>query len=133
MKSINRVTSKTPITGVSNAFSISKRIEIDMDMFPPTQPFEGFLSLIVVQVSNISATTKITLRVCRDNAGDAMIITDTESQLFRGITTAAKGSAIFALNCFVKVGDSPNLFAFLKSDTGSFDVDYIEMVYEGER
>jgi hypothetical protein len=133
MKSINRVTSKTSISGVSTAFDIAKRISIDMDMFPPEQPFEGFLSLIVVQVSNIQSTTKVILRVSRDEEGDSMIITDTESVLYRGITTSSKGSAIFALNCFVKVGDSPNLYAFVKSDTGSFDVDYIEMVYEGER
>ena len=133
MKSINRVTSSSSVPGVSTSFDIAKRIDIDMDMFPPEQPFEGFLSLIVVQVSSISATTKVTLRISRDEAGDEMIITDTDSVLFRGVTTASKGSAIFALNCFVKVGDSPNLYAFVKSDTGSFDVDYIEIVYEGER
>lgn len=133
MKTINRVTSKTAVSGVSNAFELSKKIEIDMDMFPPEQPFEGFLSLIVVQVSSISAATKVTLRICRDDAGDEMIITDTDSVLFRGVTTTSKGSAIFALNSFVKVADSPNLYAFVKSDTGSFDVDFIEIVYEGER
>jgi len=133
MKSINRVTSSSSVSGVSTSFDIAKRIDIDMDMFPPEQPFEGFLSLIVVQVSSISATTKVTLRISRDEDGDEMIITDTDSVLFRGVTTASKGSAIFALNCFVKVGDSPNLYAFVKSDTGSFDVDYIEIVYEGER
>jgi hypothetical protein len=133
MKSINRVTSSSSVSGVSTSFDIAKRIDIDMDMFPPEQPFEGFLSLIVVQVSSISATTKVTLRISRDEAGDEMIITDTDSVLFRGVTTTSKGSAIFALNCFVKVGDSPNLYAFVKSDTGSFDVDYIEIVYEGER
>lgn len=44
MKTINRVTSKTAVSGVSNAFELSKKIEIDMDMFPPEQPFEGFIS-----------------------------------------------------------------------------------------
>jgi hypothetical protein len=133
MKSINRVTSETAVSGISNGFDIAKIITIDMNMFPPEQPFEGFLSLIVVQVSNIQSATKLTLRVCRDDAGDAMIITDTESVLYRGITTTSKGSAIFAVNCFVKVGDSPNLYSFIKTDTGSVDVDYIEIVYEGER
>lgn len=133
MKSINRVTSETAVSGISNGFDIAKIITIDMNMFPPEQPFEGFLSLIVVQVSNIQSATKLTLRVCRDDGGDAMIITDTESVLYRGITTTSKGSAIFALNCFVKVGDSPNLYSFIKTDTGSVDVDYIEIVYEGER
>jgi len=133
MKTINRVTTESGVSGVSTSFDTNKVLPIDMDMYPPEQAFEGYLSLIVVQVSNISATTKITLRVCRDSEGDECIITDTESVLFRGLTTTSKGSAIFSLNAFVKVGDSPNLYAFVKSDTGSYDVDYIEMVYEGER
>jgi len=131
--SINRVTSEESISQISNAFSVSQKITINMDMIPPTQPFEGYLSLIVCQVSNISATTKITMRVCRDAEGDQMIITDTDSDLYRGLTTSSKGSAIFALNAYVKVGGSPNLYAFLKSDTGSFDLDYIEMIYEGDQ
>jgi len=103
------------------------------EMFPPSQSFEGYLSLIVLQVSNINAATEITLRVCRDQEGDQMIITDTISDLYTGITTATKGSAIFALNSFVKVDRAGDLFVFLKTDTGTVDLDYVEMTYQGDR
>jgi len=70
MSSINRVTSRSSVSAIGSSFNIAKRIDIDMEMFPPSQSFEGYLSLIVLQVSNINAATEITLRVCRDQEGD---------------------------------------------------------------
>ena len=133
MSSINRVTSRSSVSGVGSTFDVNKVIDIDMNMFPPSQHFEGYLSLIVLQISNINAAEKITMRLCRDSAGDEMIITDTQSDLFTGITTATKGSAIFALNAFVKVGHAGDLHAFVKTDTGTCDIDFVEMTYQGDR
>lgn len=133
MSSINRVQSRSSVTGISSSFEVGKRIAIDMEMFPPSQCYEGYLSLIVLQMSNINACTEITLRVCRDTTGDAMIITDTKSDIYTGITTANKGSAIFALNAFVKLAEAGDLHCFVKTNTGSCDIDFIEMVYQGDR
>lgn len=133
MKSINRVTSRTAVTGIGSSFDLAKRIDIDMEMFPPSQHFEGYLSLIVLQVSNINAASEITMRLCRDQAGDQMLITDTVSDIYTGITTATNGSAIFALNSFVKVDRAGDLYAFVKLDTGSCDLDFIEITYQGDR
>jgi len=133
MKSINRVTSRTAITGIGSSFDLAKRIDIDMQMFPPSQNFEGYMSLIVLQLSSINAANEITIRLCRDQAGDEMIITDTVSDIYTGITTATKGSAIFALNSFVKVDRAGDLYAFVKLDTGSCDLDFVEITYQGDR
>jgi hypothetical protein len=133
MKSINRVTSRTAVTGIGSSFDLAKRIDIDMEMFPPSQYFEGYLSLIVLQVSNINAASEITMRLCRDQAGDQMLITDTVSDIYTGITTATNGSAIFALNSFVKVDRAGDLYAFVKLDTGSCDLDFVEITYQGDR
>ena len=133
MKSINRVTSRTAVTGIGSSFDLAKRIDIDMKMFPPSQHFEGYMSLIVLQVSNINAASEITIRICRDQAGDQMIVTDTVSDIFTGITTATNGSAIFALNSFVKVDRAGDLYAFVKLDTGSCDLDFVEITYQGDR
>lgn len=133
MKSINRVTSRTSVTGIGSSFDLAKRIDIDMEMFPPSQNFEGYLSLIVLQLSTINTGTEITLRVCRDQAGDEMIITDTVSDIYTGITTATKGSAIFALNSFVKLDRAGDLYAFVKLNTGSCNIDFIEITYQGDR
>ena len=133
MSSINRVTSRSSVSSIGSSYNLGKRIDIDMNMFPPSQHFEGYLSLIVLQCSNINASTKITMRLCRDVEGDQMIITDTQSDIYTGITTTTKGSAIFALNAFVKVGHAGDLYVFLKTDTGTFDLDFVEMTYQGDR
>lgn len=133
MNDINRVQSESTVSAVGSSYDINKIISIDMDMFPPTQAFQGYLSLIVVQLSSINACSKITLRVCRDSLGDQMIITDTDSDIFTGITTATKGTCVFALNGFVKLASGGHLHCFAKTDTGSCDIDFIEMVYQGER
>jgi len=133
MKSINRVTSRTAVNGIGSSFDLAKRIDIDMEMFPPSQHFEGYMSLIVLQLSNINAATEITMRLCRDQAGDQMLITDTVSDIYTGITTTTNGSAIFALNSFVKVDRAGDLYAFVKLDTGSCDLDFVEITYQGDR
>ena len=133
MKSINRVTSRTAVTGIGSSFDLAKRIDIDMEMFPPSQHFEGYMSLIVLQLSNINTASEITMRLCRDQEGDQMLITDTVSDIYTGITTATKGSAIFALNSFVKVDRAGDLYAFVKLDTGSCDLDFVEITYQGDR
>ena len=84
-----------------------------MEMFPPSQNFEGYLSLIVLQLSSINTATEITIRLCRDQAGDEMIVTDTVSDIYTGITTATKGSAIFALNSFVKLDREQAIYSHL--------------------
>ena len=104
-----------------------------MEMFPPSQHFEGYMSLIVLQLSNINTASEITMRLCRDQAGDQMLITDTVSDIYTGITTATNGSAIFALNSFVKVDRAGDLYAFVKLDTGSCDLDFVEITYQGDR
>lgn len=133
MKSINRVTSRTAVSGIGSSFDLAKRIDIDMEMFPPSQHFEGYMSLIVLQLSNINTASEITMRLCRDQAGDQMLITDTVSDIYTGITTATNGSAIFALNSFVKVDRAGDLYAFVKLDTGSCDLDFVEITYQGDR
>ena len=130
---IVRVDSVSAVSGIGSSYNVNKIIPINMDMYPPTQAFEGFLSLIVVQMNTINASTEITIRVTTDAEGDKMIITDTKSDIFTGITTGTKGTAIFAMNNFVKLKDTNDLYCFAKTDTGTVTIEYIFMVYEGDR
>ncbi len=122
--------------GISSSFNVAKVIAVDMDMFPPTQAFRGYISMITVQLSNLSAVSKpttLTMRICRDATGDEMIITDTTSNIFYGLTDTSDGTAIFALNGFTGLTDSDDLYCFVKVNQGSCDVDYFEIVWQGER
>ena len=123
-------------TGITSSFDVSKVIAVDMDMFPPSQSFRGYISLIVVQVSNLSTDSKpttITMRICRDQTGDEMIVTDTTSNLFYGLTDSTDGSAIFALNAYSGLIENDDLYCFVKTNQGSCDLDYFEIVWQGER
>ena len=133
MSSINLVDSESAVTGISSAFDVGKVIPINMDMFPPDQPFEGYLSLITVHMSAISAATELTIRVCVDDTGDKMIITDTVSDIYTGVTTPTKGSVVFALNAYTKTKSTSDLFCFVKTNTGSCTIDEVNMTYFGER
>lgn len=133
MSSINLVESASQPTSIGTSYDLNKRISIDMDMFPPTQPYEGLLSLIIVQLQNINTATKLTLRICRDQAGDKMIITDTESDIYTGVTTSTNGTAIFELGAYVKLKTAGDLHCFLKTNTGTVDLDFIDITYLGDR
>jgi len=130
---INLVRNTTGVAAVGSSFDVNKSLMIDMDMIPPHQPFEGYLSMILIQVSNISAATKLTLRVCKDAAGNQCLITDTLSDLYTGVTDATKGTVIYALNCYSKTFALNDLYCFVKTNTGTVNIDYIEMTYEGEQ
>ncbi|MAP53285.1 MAG: hypothetical protein CL605_00120 [Altibacter sp.] len=129
MVMIVRVVNSNPVTGITNSFNVEKMIQMDMGMYPETAPYRGYVSLIVAQVSNISDATTITIRVCRDQLGDQCIVTDTTSSIFTGLTTATKGSACWALNAFAGVEENDQLFCFIKSNNGSFDLDYLEITW----
>jgi len=133
MSSINLVDSESAVSGISSAFDVGKVIPINMDMFPPDQPFEGYLSLITVHMSAISAATELSIRVCVDNTGDKMIITDTVSDIYTGLTTPTKGSVVFALNAYAKTKLTTDLFCFVKTNTGSCTIEEVNMTYFGDR
>jgi len=130
---VNLVRNTAGVSAIGSSFDVNKSIMIDMDMIPPHQPFEGYLSMILIQVSSISAATKLTIRVCKDAAGNQCLITDTISDLYTGISDATRGSAIWALNCYAKTYELNDLYIFLKTDTGTVSVDYAEMTYEGDQ
>ncbi len=127
--SITRAFNETPVTGIGTSFDINKVIEVDMGMFPCDAPYRGYMSLILVQCSAISSATTVTIRICRDSAGDEMIITDTASQLFTGVSTATKGTAAFALNAFASLASTDKVFVFLKSNAGTFTSDFVEITW----
>ena len=124
------------ITGIASSYNTDKVISVDMDMFPPTQAFRGYVSLIVVQLSNLSSSSKpttMTLRICRDSDGDQMIVTDTASNIDYGLTDNTNGTAIYALNAYAGLTDSDDFYCFVKTNQGTCDVDFIEIVWKGDR
>jgi hypothetical protein len=129
MVMIVRVVNSEGVSGISNSFDVSKVIQMDMGMFPSDAPYRGYVSLIIAQISAIDSATTITIRICRDVLGDECIVTDTASSIFTGLTTSTKGSACWALNAFAGVEDNDQLYCFIKSNNGTFNLDYLEITW----
>ena len=110
---ITRVVNSEGVSGITNSFNAEKKI--------------------IAQISALDAATTITIRVCRDPLGDECIATDTASNIFTGLTTATKGSACWALNCFVGVEENDQLYCFIKSNNGTFNLDYLEITWGSNR
>ena len=126
---ITRAISNVPVLGIDTSFDVTKGFVMDMGMFPDDAPYRGYVSLIVIQLSAISGATNLTIRICRDAAGDEMIITDTTSQIFTGITTATKGTACYALNAFAGLAETDRLHVFCKTNAGSLTADFCEITW----
>lgn len=89
-----------------------------------TETFIGWLQLLVVQVSNISSATTLTVRVCRDAAGDEMVVPDVTATISTGITTATDGSIAVSVDApYVNHTNADDLYVFFKTDAGTVTVD----------
>ena len=121
------ISNNTPVTGIGTSFDASKIITMDMGMFPPSKPFRGFVSIIRIQLDNISSATTCTMRICSDTTGNECLVTDTTSNIFNGITTATTGTAEIDVAGFLGLVDTDQFYFFLKFNNGSADCRYIEL------
>lgn len=128
--SITRAINASSVAAIGTSFTTAKSFEVDMGMFPDDAPYRGYVSLIVAQLSSIAGgATTITMRICRDAAGDECIITDTASQIFTGVTTSTKGTACYALNAFSSLESTDKVYVFLKTNAGTVTADFIEITW----
>lgn len=85
--------------------------------------FKGIVNGIHVQLTNIGAATKLTIRLCADPQGDFTLVPDTEADIVVGVTTATSACAAFAVNLplFQILGGPGNgeLYLFAKVDAGT--------------
>ena len=115
------------VSGIGTSFDVGKIMTIDMGMFPPDAAFRGFVSIIRAQFSSISSATTCTIRICADTLGDEMLLTDTTSNIFAGLTTTTKGTAMWAIEGFLGLEENDKFHVFLKVNNGSVTADYVEI------
>jgi len=127
--SIENPRSESAVTGIATSFDLAKIITIDMGMFPPDAAYRGFVSIIRAQLSSISSATTCTIRICADTTGDEMLLTDTTSNIFTGLTTATKGTAMWAVEGFLGLQENDKFHVFLHVNNGSVTADYVEITW----
>ena len=94
-----------------------------------TTPMRGHLGGLYISVDTIAAgATSLTIRLCRDAAGDVTVLGDTLANLSTGITTAAKGSVTYKLD-IPYVHTDANLFLFWKTNAGTCQVRSVDLTW----
>lgn len=90
---------------------------------PPYQQereWYGILDYLHLQLTGAAASTKITIRISRDAAGDDVVVPDTEADLVAGVTTAATKCAAFSIGVPIsQLGTASSLYVFAKVDAGT--------------
>jgi len=83
----------------SDSFATARRHQLDIWSGVPV-PYKGTkLGALYLHVDTIAgAPTGITVRLCRDAAGDQPVIGDTTATLSLGVTTATEGNVTYKLD-----------------------------------
>ena len=128
--------SKTTLSGIGSSYT--NPLQVELIVSPAGAVFVGEVSIINVQVSNLSASskpTKMILKVSERAAGDEYLITSTESEIEYGETTSSKGTAIWRVAGVLALDEDLNdeCFCWVKTNRGTMDIDRITITWIGDR
>ena len=126
MRSFDYKQSTETLSGLGTAFEM-----LQVCLCTPTSTFLGRIDTITVNVSAISSASVITLAITEDAAGDSHVLTDTNSTVFTGKTTATKGAAMWKMDSIVYM-NSNIAYVWLKTNTGTVNVDDVQITFEEE-
>lgn len=85
--------------------------------------FFGVVNGVEILLTSAGSSTKATIRITKDEAGDVVIVPDVEATLVSGVTTAATKSAVYRVDLPIRQDLSPagnkTLYLFVKVDAGT--------------
>ena len=128
--------SKTTLSNIGSSYT--NPLQVELIVSPAGAVYVGEVSIINVQASNLSASskpTKMILKVSERVAGDEYLITSTESTIEYGETTTSKGTAIYRVAGVLALDEDLNdeFFCWVKTDQGTMDIDRITITWVGDR
>ncbi len=125
------------VSGIGNTYDIAKKIEIDLGYTPRTARFIAHVSLINIQCSNSSHSnhpSEITVCISEDAAGDQMVLTDTVTDLQRGLTDTNSSTGIIRIDGIISLDTADTVYAHVKTNQGTLTIDQIVITYnDGKR
>lgn len=130
-KMIYQSVDSTQKIGVGSSFDLTKKATLDLDINYRSS-FWGSLQGLWIHVSSAtSSPTKITFRICSDTLGDKMLVTDTEGDLFFGITSATTGSVVYKIDIPLLLS-TETVYLMAKTDTGTVNIDEVVLSWQQE-
>ena len=127
--------STTTVTGIGTAYDSAKGLEVDLSYSPRTSVFLAKVSMVQIFLNNLSDSstpTKLTISISEDPTGNNYFLTDTQSNIQAGLTTATDGTALYMLDVIVTMSNdlTDKCYVFFKLDQGSCDVDRVTITWE---
>ena len=127
--------STTTVTGIGTTYDASKGLEVDLNYSPRTAVFLARVSMVKIFLSNLSDSstpTKLTISISEDPTGNKFFLTNTQTDIQQGITTATDGTGLIDLNVIVcmSIDLTDKCYVFFKVDQGSCDVDQVTITWE---
>lgn len=113
---------------IDNAFGLGKQTDLVASGSSFTTGFEGFLESMVVRVKNIAGATKLTIKICHNTNGTAIVIPDTESIIALEVGSVVAGGTAFRIN-FAQVHPDNTFSVFYKLDAGTATIDAVELYW----
>jgi len=133
MSQITRIIEKnestTTISGIGTSFDASKKSTIPLRYFTADE-YVGILQGLWINYTVASGDpATLTMRITSDALGDEQIVTDTDSTMFGGITTASYGTVVYKIDLPVDI-PSDEIYIFCKVDAGSINISKIVLTVE---
>ena len=120
-------------TDIGTTYDLSKKIEVDLNFTPRTARFIAKVSVITVKCINLSSSSKpskLYLSISEDVFGDDLLLTESETDFFYGLTTSSKGTGQFRVDGILSSEFNDTIYCHLRSDQGTFDLSEVRITWE---
>ena len=121
---------------IGNDYDINKKITVDMKFSPSTARFTANVSLINIYCTNLTDTnhpSSIFVSISMDENGNKYVLTETETELQRGMEDDTKATGQIKMNAIVTLNGTHNMYVFIRTDNGTLDVSEIVITYSDQR
>lgn len=116
--------SDSPTLAITNTFDVAKKSNLNLDIGYQKTWWGTLKGLWVYFNTAASSPTAISIMITQDALGDRVIVPETASAISFGLTSAAQGAAVWAVDLPLKMS-TENLYVFIKTDTGTITVNEV--------
>lgn len=115
------------ISGIGGSLNSSSWYTVAVDV----EAYLVKVNLVALEMSSVGTNAnKIKIIASRDQNGDEQLITETESRIFDGITTAAVGCASYRLDSIMPATDNDTIYFHFKLNDETATLDQVFVTYE---
>lgn len=128
--------STNTVSDIGSDYDINKKITVDMDFRPRTARFIANVSLINIYCENLTDANhpaSIFVSISMDENGNKFVLTETETELQRGMDDDTKATGQIKLNAIVTLNGTHNMYVFIRTDNHTLDVSEVVITYSDQR